>query len=91
MARFAGRYGELDEVVTNDNPQGQSERTFDLSSMATQDASKHLFGLVDWDEFLRAGVFLSQTEVYSLRFLISFLIIFYLCVCLVPIVRESTR
>jgi len=59
MARFGGRYGELDEVAENPQP---SDRNFDLSSMATQDASKHLFGLVDWDEFLRAGVFLSQAE-----------------------------
>jgi len=56
MARFGGKYGELDEVVTPENQQ-----TFDPSSAAPQD-SKYFFGLVDWDEFLRAGVFLSQSE-----------------------------
>lgn len=34
----------------------------DLSSMEKQDASKHLFSQVDWDSYLRAGVFLSQSE-----------------------------
>lgn len=34
----------------------------DLSSMEKSDASKHLFSQVDWDSYLRAGVFLSQSE-----------------------------
>jgi hypothetical protein len=34
----------------------------DLSSLEKQDASKHLFSQVDWDSYLRAGVFLSQSE-----------------------------
>jgi V-type H+-transporting ATPase subunit H len=34
----------------------------DLSSMEKHDASKHLFNQVDWESYLRAGVFLSQSE-----------------------------
>jgi len=33
-----------------------------LSSMEKHEASKHLFSQVDWDGYLRAGVFLSQSE-----------------------------
>jgi hypothetical protein len=65
MARFGSKYGELDEEIASDVA-GSSPRTPDasgLASMEPHDASKHLFGQVDWDEFLRAGVYLSQTEV----------------------------
>lgn len=34
----------------------------DLSSMEKHEASKHLFSQVDWEAYLRAGVFLSQSE-----------------------------
>ena len=34
----------------------------DLSSMEKHEASKHLFSQVDWESYLRAGVFLSQSE-----------------------------
>lgn len=61
MARFAGKYGELDEVITSETQ--TNERSFDVTSLNSQEVSKHLFGQVDWDEFLRAGVFLSQNEV----------------------------
>mmetsp|Transcript_6343 Transcript_6343/g.13476 ORF Transcript_6343/g.13476 Transcript_6343/m.13476 type:complete len:459 (-) Transcript_6343:112-1488(-) len=54
------RYGELDEAVGGGDP--MMEHVFDLSALDKQDASKHLFGQVDWDEYLRAGVFLSQSE-----------------------------
>jgi hypothetical protein len=65
MARFGSRYGELDEEIGGDaNTNVLSSATPNsLSAMDTQDASKHLFGQVDWDEFLRTEVFLSQTEV----------------------------
>ena len=65
MAKFISRYGELDEEIAdgnNSNPTS-SPSSNTLSAMDTQDASKHLFGQVDWDEFLRTEVFLSQTEV----------------------------
>lgn len=68
MARFGSRYGELDEEIGSDNaasPGAMNSSPNNLSSMDTQEASKHLFGQVDWDEFLRAGVFLSQAEVRS--------------------------
>jgi V-type H+-transporting ATPase subunit H len=58
MSRFS-KYGELDEAVGTDP---MMEHVFDLSALDKQDASKHLFGQVDWDEYLRAGVFLSQSE-----------------------------
>jgi hypothetical protein len=63
-ARFGSRYGELDEEIAADN--GSSPRPADGSGLAAMDpneASKHLFGQVDWDEFLRTGVYLSQSEV----------------------------
>ena len=34
----------------------------DLASMEKHEASKHLFQQVDWDSYLRAGAFLSQSE-----------------------------
>ena len=61
MSKFS-KYGELDEVVGSDS---MTEHVFDLSALDKQDASKHLFSQVDWDEYLRAGVFLSQSEVWS--------------------------
>lgn len=61
MSRFSSKYGELDEVITSETTQ-TNERSFDISNLPTQELSKHLFGQVDWDEFLRAGVFLAQNE-----------------------------
>jgi hypothetical protein len=66
MSRFS-KYGELDEAVGTDP---MMEHVFDLSALDKQDASKHLFGQVDWDEYLRAGVFLSQSEVCIMLILI---------------------
>jgi hypothetical protein len=59
MARFGNKYGELDEVVT---PDAHIEHRVELER-EQEDASKHLFGQVDWDDFLRTGNYLSQSEV----------------------------
>jgi hypothetical protein len=88
MARFGSRYGELDEEIGDANNNVLSSPSpNDISAMDTQDASKHLFGKVDWDEFLRTEVFLSQTEVIVTNSLIcsSFL------TSLVSIIRKSSR
>eukprot|EP00602_Paraphysomonas_sp_CaronLab_P006255 CAMPEP_0185023756 /NCGR_PEP_ID=MMETSP1103-20130426/6388_1 /TAXON_ID=36769 /ORGANISM="Paraphysomonas bandaiensis, Strain Caron Lab Isolate" /LENGTH=454 /DNA_ID=CAMNT_0027556497 /DNA_START=51 /DNA_END=1412 /DNA_ORIENTATION=- len=59
MARFGSRYGELDEAVGDPTLE---QHVFDLAALEKQEASKHLFDQVGWDEYLRAGVFLSQSE-----------------------------
>jgi len=37
----------------------------DLATMDKHDVSKQLFAQINWQEFVRAGVFLSQSEVGS--------------------------
>lgn len=59
MARFGSRYGELDEEIATENTSSPSSN---ILANESQESSKHLFGQVDWDEFLRTGVFLSQAE-----------------------------
>jgi hypothetical protein len=39
------------------------EGSTDLMSMEISEASRYLFGQVNWQEYIRAGVFLSQNEV----------------------------
>ena len=39
------------------------EGSTDLMAMDINEASKYLFGQVNWQEYIRAGVFLSQNEV----------------------------
>ncbi len=39
----------------------------DLTSLEIAEASKYLFGQVNWQEYIRAGVFLSQNEVSTMH------------------------
>ena len=39
------------------------EGNTDITAMEINEASKYLFGQVNWQEYIRAGVFLSQNEV----------------------------
>ena len=45
----------------------------DLSSMDKHEASKFLFTQINWQEFVRAGVFLSQSEVRITKLMESLL------------------
>ena len=40
-----------------------SQSQADLASMAKNEVSKSLFGLVKWEEILRSGVFLGHRDV----------------------------
>ena len=40
----------------------------DIMSMEINEASRYLFGQVNWQEYIRAGVFLSQNEVNMLLY-----------------------
>lgn len=50
----------MDEEIGGGGASG--EQVFDLTALEKQDASKHLFSQVDWQDYLRAGAFLSQSE-----------------------------
>lgn len=43
------------------------EGNTDIMSMEINEASRYLFGQVNWQEYIRAGVFLSQNEVICFR------------------------
>ena len=59
---FTGnKFNQLDDEV--DAGGVEREAVFDLASLDKQEASKHLFGQVPWDDYLRAGVFLNQNDV----------------------------
>ena len=45
----------------------------ELSAMELGEVSRLLFGQVNWQEYIRAGVFLSQNEVSS-----NFFFVFYI-------------
>jgi hypothetical protein len=57
------------------NPPLEGEESFgqapqsvvDLASMELHEAAKYLFGVVNWNEYIRTGVFLSQNEVSMRR------------------------
>ena len=57
----------------------------ELSAMELGEVSRLLFGQVNWQEYIRAGVFLSQNEVSS-----NFFFVFYILNCVaVSIIRKG--
>lgn len=56
-------HGQVDDF--DDGPAGTPvyEGNTDIMSMDINEASRYLFGQVNWQEYIRAGVFLSQNEV----------------------------
>lgn len=55
---FGNRFNQLDEI----SEQFTDQTIFDLASMPRGEATKYLFGVIDWQEYVRAG-FMSQSEV----------------------------